>query len=106
MDYSIGVPVGLVPVLGTVVTEIEAIKILIGAKATPIASGGLKGAEGATTMVIKGDEDQIDKAIALFKEVKGAKLPKIDLVNCSKCKFPEVYSACSEKTWIWGSKKN
>ncbi len=104
MDYSIGAPVGLMPAFGTVVTEIDAIRILIGAKATPIASGGLEGAEGSTTMVIEGDEEQIDKALSLIKEVKGAKLPKVNLVNCSECEFPETYSACSEKTWIWGSK--
>jgi len=105
MDYSTGAPVGLIPVLGTVVTEIEAIKTLVGAKATPIAAGGLQGAEGSTTMVIEGDEDQMTSAIALVKEVKGAKLPKIDLVDCTRCQFPEIYSACTDKTWIWGSRK-
>jgi len=105
MDYSIGAPVGLLPVTGTVVTEIDAVKMLIGAKATPIASGGLKGAGGATTMVINGDEDQIQRAVSLIKDVKGAKLPKIDLVKCFECEFSDPYSACNEKTWIWKKKK-
>lgn len=78
MDYSMGGSVGLFPIgTGTVVTEVKAIEILTGATAIPIGAGGVGGAEGAITLVIKGDEDQVQKSIKIIEGVKGTKLPEI-----------------------------
>lgn len=85
MDYAMGIPVGLIPVDGITVTEIQAIKMLTGAEAIPIGSGGLAGAEGSTTLVIKGEEEQVKKGIALVKSVKEAKLPTPKIYECSEC---------------------
>ncbi|MEM1525056.1 MAG: hypothetical protein QW372_04165 [Nitrososphaerales archaeon] len=88
MDYSMGMPVGLLPVNGLVITEIDAIKILTGAIATPIAAGGILGAEGSITLVIEGEKDQVKKAVEIIECIKGTKLPEIILSECSTCAWP------------------
>ncbi len=85
-DYSMGIPMGYEPIIGTVITEIEAIEILTGAKGIPVAAGGVAGAEGAISLIIKGNEAQIKKACEIMTTVKGARLPKIELPNCTTCK--------------------
>jgi len=86
LDYAMGMGCGLLPLPeGKAVTEIDAIRILSGATAIPIAAGGLGGAEGAITLVIKGDEEQVNKAIVFVEQSKGAKLPQLRLPNCSSC---------------------
>lgn len=99
MDYSMGVPCGLLPCTGTVVTELNAIQILTGATATPIAAGGLGGAEGAITMVIKGEEQPVKKAIEYIEQVKGASLPQVREYNCAVCDRPGCSSAHNLKHW-------
>ncbi|MBI2856850.1 MAG: hypothetical protein HYX95_00900, partial [Chloroflexi bacterium] len=86
LDYSMGMPCTLVPCPGIVVTEPRAIELLTGATATPISAGGLIGAEGALTMVIKGDDDQVTRAIAYVEGVKGTQLPRAALMrDCVVC---------------------
>lgn len=85
MDHAIGVPVGLMPVDGTVVTEVQAIRLLTGAEAVPIGSGGLAGAEGSSTLVIKGEKEQVEKSLELVQSLKGARLPDPKIYECSAC---------------------
>jgi hypothetical protein len=78
-DYSMGMPCGLWPAgTGTVVSEPLAIEILTGAIAIPISAGGIQGAEGSISLVIKGEKHQVRKAIAIVESVKQTKLPHID----------------------------
>jgi hypothetical protein len=101
-DYSMGMPCGLLPCEGIVVTELRAIEILSGARAIPIAGGGLGGAEGAVTLVIKGDKEQVTKAIQEVEDSKGARLPQVRLSNCNEC--PLSSSSCGfplkDKPWV------
>lgn len=83
--YATGTPCGLLSLSGDVITELEAIEILTGASATVVGAGGVAGAEGAVVMVIEGNEDQINKALDITKEVKGAKLPHVSLLDCAEC---------------------
>jgi hypothetical protein len=103
--YAMGVDVALWPCKGgTVVNEITAIKILSGADATPIASGGLNGAEGAITMVIHGQDLQVETAINYIERCKGAKLPSVRTGNCYECDFG-VSGICrftlKDKAWVY-----
>ncbi|MFC1533831.1 hypothetical protein ACFL7M_10765 [Thermodesulfobacteriota bacterium] len=84
-DYGMGLPCGLFPCKGTVITELNAIEILSGATAIPISAGGLGGAEGAITLVVKGRKAQVNKAIAYIEASKGARLPEVRLNNCLDC---------------------
>ena len=51
----------LQPVTGDVVTEIEAIAMLTGARATLLAAGGIGGAQGSITLFVRGDQEQLDR---------------------------------------------
>jgi hypothetical protein len=56
---------------GEVVTEIGAFKILSNVDAVPLASGGIDGAEGSVTLMLEGDEDNVNKAWEIANHVKG-----------------------------------
>ena len=59
----------LLPVPGEILTEIEAMQILFGVKATLVAGGGVCGAEGAVWLAIDGEKKQVEKAKTLLGEI-------------------------------------
>jgi hypothetical protein len=63
----------LVPMYGIIITELEAVELLSGAKATQIAAGGVRGAEGAVRLLIRGTPDQIDVMKEILAEVQKEK---------------------------------
>jgi len=71
---AMGMAVGLVPLHGTLVTEVQACSLLARVNASVIACGGVFGAEGGTTLVCEGDEEELAKLISIVKEVKGTRL--------------------------------
>lgn len=88
-ESGMGMPVGLYPCpAGVTITEVRAIEILSGALAIPIASGGLGGAEGAVTLVLKGNADEVRNALDFVEQSKGARLPDLRLCNCTDCPVP------------------
>jgi len=100
-DYAMGMGVGLFPCpQGKTVTEVDAIEILSSATAVPIAAGGLGGAEGSITLVIKGSEGQVKKAIDFVEQSKGARLPQLRLCNCYQCSDPNCQFPVGGKHWV------
>lgn len=85
INFCTGTPCGVLPVNGTVVTEVEAITVLSGARAVPIAAGGVGGAEGSTILVVKGEKDQVTRATEVLADVKGAELPEFRILACEEC---------------------
>jgi len=84
-DFSMGMAVGLMPIKGKIVTELEAIKALADVRVTVIGRGGIKGGEGSTTVIVEGNESQIKTVI---QEVLEASKKHISgnpesLVECS-----------------------
>ncbi len=67
----------LLPVPGEIVTELDAIALLTGAKAQLIAAGGVGGAEGSVWLAISGEPAQENGTMALLKSVAGE--PAFDL---------------------------
>ncbi len=59
----------LLPVSGEILTELEAVSLLTGAKAELVAGGGVGGAEGSIRLCIAGDPKQEDEAETLLKSV-------------------------------------
>jgi hypothetical protein len=99
-EYGMGLPTGLFPCQeGKTITEIDAVKILSGAVTVPIASGGLGGAEGAMTLIIKGTNKQVRGAIEFIEQSKGAKLPSLRLSNCSDCSVLHCRFPVGDKHW-------
>jgi hypothetical protein len=88
MDYSMGMPVGLLPLQGRLVDEMQAFKILAGVDATPIGAGGVDGAEGAVTLIINGPESPVKKSLEIAKSVKGTKEFIVKAPDCIECKYP------------------
>lgn len=60
----------LLPLQGTIVTEIEAIYNLTGAKAELVAAGGVCGAEGSVWLAVSGTEEQQAAMAALYEHVE------------------------------------
>ena len=56
---------------GTIVTEIEALEILCGVKATLYAAGGIAGAEGGVWLLLEGTKEELDNAMKLIESVQG-----------------------------------
>lgn len=85
-SVSLGMPSGLFPVPGAVViTEIEALILLCDVKATLIAAGGTGGSEGSTTFAVEGTDDNVEKTIALIKNIKGEPPVPRSRRACSTC---------------------
>ncbi|MBT4126443.1 MAG: hypothetical protein HOE43_08610 [Chloroflexi bacterium] len=71
-DLTMGQSAGLMPVVNAqVVTEIEAIAILSGVKATHVASGGVSGSEGAVMLSLTGEEADVRAAFEMLEGIKG-----------------------------------
>ncbi len=71
VDWATGMPCSLIPIFGTVVTEIEALRILAEVEAIPIAAGGIGGAEGSIVLLVKGTDEHVQKAISIVEKIKG-----------------------------------
>ncbi|HEX78155.1 MAG TPA: hypothetical protein G4O03_07095 [Dehalococcoidia bacterium] len=98
-EYAMGIGCALFPCQGITVTEPKAIEILSGATAIPISAGGLGGAEGSVTLVIRGDEEQVRKAIDYAEQSKGARLPQVRTFNCHQCDVSFCYFPVGDKPW-------
>jgi hypothetical protein len=61
----------LFPMRGLIFTEIEALRSLAGVEAVQAGAGGVSGAEGGVWLVLQGEKDQIDRALAVVDEVHG-----------------------------------
>jgi len=61
----------MMPVWGSIFTEIEALEVLTGVKARHVASGGVSGAEGAVWLALEGDESQLQRAQAFLEQIYG-----------------------------------
>ncbi|MDQ1279940.1 MAG: hypothetical protein QG670_1202 [Thermoproteota archaeon] len=71
VEYATGIACGLVPVFGTVVTEVEAMRILSGVEVIPIGAGGVGGAEGSVVLLLKGTNSEVKQAIRIIEEIRG-----------------------------------
>ena len=63
---------GLMPIIGRLITEKESLEMLANVKCTVVGSGGIRGAGGATHLVVEGTEEQVDKACQIVEKIKGA----------------------------------
>jgi hypothetical protein len=59
------------PIQGEIFTELEALEVLAGVHAHPIAAGGILGAEGSVRIAVWGTEEQVERADATIDSVRG-----------------------------------
>ncbi len=79
---SVGKPVGLMPVHGTVITEVEALKILGADAAFPIAAGGVNGGEGSVLICAEGSTAKMDELMEVIAQIKGEASAKVVGGDC------------------------
>jgi hypothetical protein len=84
-DAAFGVPVGLMPLHGTVITEIEALKLLGAGDAFQIGAGGICGGEGSVTLCVEGGS--INKVYSLILKIKSESKKGGLQKDCDKCKY-------------------
>jgi hypothetical protein len=88
LDYTMGADFGMFCIPnGTVITEIEALRILADVEAKHIASGGVGESAGAVVLVIKGEEAKVKKAISVIELIKGEPPLKGFKGTCEKCRY-------------------
>ena len=68
--YSSGMPVGLIPISGTVFSEIQALKALADVQVFHVASGGTSGGEGSVTLLVKGEKKETEKVTNIYSELR------------------------------------
>jgi len=85
VDYTSGMPVGLLPVAGRRFCEIEALKTIAGVEVFHAASGGTAGGEGSVLLTIRGGMESVDKVIKLYKELWADKRFEAMKVEPSLC---------------------
>ena len=80
---AVGWPVGLMPVHGKVITELEALRILGAEDAFPIGAGGIAGGEGSVVICVEGSIEKLDELMAFVTQIKGE--PPVNVVS-TDCK--------------------
>lgn len=96
---ALGIPCGLLPIKRPAFSEITAFQELYGVKAIPVASGGVGGAEGSIMLVLKGEEDNLIRAMEGIKNIKGTPSPEVKIPDCKTCHSPGCLFAGQEIRW-------
>jgi len=65
IDLCVGLPAGMHPLVGRVVTEIDALETLFGVEATQVAAGGVGPGAGSVSLLIKGEDKAVKAAFEL-----------------------------------------
>ncbi len=97
VDYTSGMPVGLMPVAGRRFCEIEALEILAGVEVFHAASGGTNGGEGSVLLTVRGTAQSVEKVIQLYRELRADK--RFDAMKAEP-------SLCAEHKWPPCAKHN
>ena len=95
-----GLLCGMMPMPGTVVTEIDAIRQLTGAEALPIAVNGIGSGAGAVVLLIEGSKNQVDEAWEITQAIKKKGEPSLQdppspCDDCYLLKNPDLGARCS-----------
>jgi hypothetical protein len=85
VDRSLGMAVGMMVVTGSIITEMEALKMLTGVDAIPIGSGGIDGGEGSKTFVLEGPGENVQAAYDLVCSIKGEPALTTTVQRCDLC---------------------
>ena len=89
IDISMGADAGMYCLsTTTVVTEIEAIKMLFNCKTELVCCGGIGGNEGAVTLAVTGEEENVKAAVEYLEEnIKGEPQVKGNKGVCETCRY-------------------
>jgi len=85
-----GMSVGLLPINGEIITEIEAIKNLADVECQAIGAGGLGEANGSVTLEVWGENKEVNKILNIIMKIKDEK----KYVSGSKDSLIECHAIC------------
>ena len=68
-DLAMGLPCGMYPLIGHVITEIEALAMLFDVQTTHVCSGGIGSGQGSVSLLIEGEEANVQSAFARIEEL-------------------------------------
>ncbi|MCW3136733.1 MAG: hypothetical protein N2V77_07355 [Canidatus Methanoxibalbensis ujae] len=82
-----GMPVGLMPVCGKIVTEVTALKILGADDAFPIGAGGVNYGEGSVVICVECSAERLDALMDLIVKIKKSAV-RVHVLeeSCEKCR--------------------
>jgi hypothetical protein len=87
LGKSIGAVAGMACICdGRVFTEIEAIESLFGIEAVHFSSGGWGGAEGSVTLIVEGEDADVNDCLKLINRIKGEPPLKAVKGPCESCR--------------------
>lgn len=104
IDYTIGADFGMFRLPNaTIVTEIEALRILAGVETRHIASGGVGESAGSVVLVIEGEKEKVQNAVSIVEAIKGEPTLKGFKGTCETCPYTCRYVGTKEDelpTWL------
>jgi hypothetical protein len=71
IERSVGVPCGLYPLTGEVITEIDALQRLYPVEVSHIASGGIGAGAGSVSLLIEGPAEAVNAVFAVVESLAG-----------------------------------
>lgn len=100
-----GMAVGLMPVIGEIFTEVEAIKRLAEVDAYIIGAGGIGEAQGSATIEITGSLSELDRLLKILEKIKQTESKvggnQETLIECEAiCENCQRHLACGYKKGI------
>jgi hypothetical protein len=78
IELGEGLACGLYPLVGHVVSEIEAIELLFDVRATHVASGGVGNGVGSVSLLLEGEETDVRSAHELIQSLKAKAAPIVE----------------------------
>jgi len=75
IELTMGIPCGIYPLTGHVITEIESLALLFDVHASHVCSGGIGIGQGSISLLIEGEEAQVKAAFARIEAL--SQLPEI-----------------------------
>lgn len=90
-DEALGIPVGIMPVAGEVITEIEALE-RFGVRVLVIGSGGIGDGETSKTFQVEGEEKDVKDIISTIKKIKGEKRVEALRDSCKSCMYVHCHN--------------
>lgn len=98
-SYSLGMSVGLVPLIGEIITEVEAISYISGLESYVIGSGGLGTAKGSLTLDVVGEKSLVKDFVEYIMSLKSDESDSNDdYTECEAiCKFCIEHIGCIHK---------
>ena len=71
IDRCMGIPCGIFPLVGRVITEIDTLETLFPVEVTQVANGGVGRGVGSVSLLITGEKAAVEKAFDLVSSLQG-----------------------------------